>query len=73
MDKFLQHDDTYEAYEDDIDIVEHLLHGPFNWAPPRSVDNRSYVIGKVNWSALVAAANPRNVDISDLGKIKPLR
>ena len=63
----------YRAYEQPINLLEHALVGPFDFAVPRHYQNESNRIAFEEWEELKTAAITHNIDTTDIEEIIPLR
>jgi hypothetical protein len=74
VDRILQDQpERYIAYKQTINLTEHALVGPFNFARPRDYQNESNRIEFEQWEDLKIAATTHDMDTSDIEEIIPLR
>ena len=74
VDRALKNQRELTTYEEELDLQVHLLHGPFNWAVPKTAANRSNCAKATDWQALVKAvgSSAHEIDITAIGKVVPL-
>ena len=62
------------AYELLIHLPSHRLHGPFNFATPKTaVRNSPNIVGMAAWKKLEDAAKFVDVDVDNIHSVVPLR
>lgn len=62
----------YVALEEEIDLDQHLLVGPFDFANPREYDNQAHRIPDDCWIDLMHRATDRGINTNDVNQILPL-
>ncbi len=67
-----QRSDKYRVYQQTINLCEHALVGPFNFAEPRDYQQEANRIAFEEWEELKTTAPEHDVDISDIEEIIPL-
>ena len=68
-----QQPNKYKVYEQTINLLEHALVGPFDFAVPRHYQNEPHRIAFEEWEDLKSAAKQYNLDTTNIEEIIPLR
>ena len=65
------------AWDQDVDMCQHLIHGPFDFVAAPQVSGkspgRSHTISPLDWDALKRQASSYDVDASDVDQVDPLK
>jgi hypothetical protein len=69
---FLEKQPNYAAYEKVVQIQDQILWGPFNFAPPKDVNNRSNIVRTDDWERFKAVCETKDIDTSTVDTIVPL-
>ena len=63
----------YQAYEREVNLIQHAIVGPFDFALPREYNQEAHRITFEEWETLKARANQYQVDTSNIERTIPLR
>jgi hypothetical protein len=71
VESFLEkHSDKHLPYEVIVDVPEHILFGPFDYAPPSATKRgASHMVRIGHWDELKTAARAQGIDVSDVDEI----